>query len=184
MQTGEAPVAPAPAPKKKRGRESVTDMVRSLGLVLVVVIAAWWLAQPPDSDEQSIRVVDTSRDIAQLQRETPGVPVPTVLPAGWRSTVNEGLPGGLRLGYVTPGEQYVEYAVSVSSPPTFLSDITGRGTEVGVFDVGAVTWRQFQNDDGATTLVRTVGASTVAVGGVRETTSLDELRALAASIKP
>lgn len=172
------------SPVKKRGRESVLDMFRSLGLVLIIVIVVWWLAKPNAEDEKKIRVVDPGPSIAALLREAPGTPVPTALPAGWQPTVTDGDADTLRLGYVVPGNQYVEYAVSLAGSPQFLADLTGNGTEVGTFDVDGVSWRQLSGKGQAISLVRTVGSRTVVVGGVRETAKLSDLRTLAAVVKP
>ena len=155
-------------------------MVRSLGLVLLLVLALWFLAQPPDSDEQALRVVDPSSDIAQLRAAAPGVPVPSGLPATWRPTSSTLDPAGLRIGYVTPAGEYAEYATS--SRPDFLPEITGRGSPVGEVDVGGVRWRQYADGQDHTTLVRDVAGRTVIVGGVRETTTFDELRTLAQAV--
>ena len=179
MSTPSAPLAaPAPAKKKSRGRESVGDMVRSLGLVMLIVIPIWFLAQPPDTDEQAIRVVDPTADIAMLLSAAPGVPVPSALPPGWQPTSSTLDPQDLRIGLVTPSGEYAEYAASAR--PEFLTEITGGGEEVGTLPVAGQTWRQFDDGDEHTTLVRVAGGRTVAVGGVRETTTLAELEALAA----
>jgi hypothetical protein len=181
-QTSAPPVATG---KRKRGRESVGDMIRSLGLVLVVVVLAWWLASPTDEDKQEIRVVDIAPTLAQLQRDVPGLPVPSGLPATWRSTVDAGDGATVRIGWVTPTEQYAEWAVALTSARDFYADETGKdAAEVGTFDVAGVTWRQLQDADDRTTLVREVGDRTLFVGGMRETTSLDELRELAAAVQP
>ncbi len=169
-----------PAPKKQRGRETAGDMIRSLGLILIFVVTLWWLAQPPDSDEAAIRVVDPSRDVAALQQRAPGVPVPRGLPPQWRPTSSTLEPSGLRIGYVTPLDQYAEYAVS--DRPEFLGDITGQGREVGAQQIGGETWRQYVDGEDHTTLVRSVAGRTVIVGGLRESTTLDELRTLAGSL--
>lgn len=157
-------------------------MVRSIGLVLLIVIPVWFLAQPNEEDSATIRVVDASGDIASLRAATPGAPAPGALPQGWRSTSSTLDPTGLRIGYVTPSNQYAEYVARTAASPETLPDLTGRGTQVGTFVVEGVAWRQY--DDGAdrTTLVREVAGVTVAVGGVRETATLEELRVLAASI--
>jgi len=169
-----------PAAKRKRGRETAGDMLRSLGLVLLIVVALWFLAQPPDSDEQTVRTVDPTSDIASLQQAAPGVPAPQGLPAQWQATSSTLDPEGLRVGYVTPQGQYAEYATSTA--PDFLVEISGGGPEVGTVDVDGVSWRQVQDSEDHTTLVRDVAGRPVAVGGVRETATLDELRALAASL--
>jgi len=171
--------APPPA-TRRRGRETATDMLRSLGVVLLLVLALWFLAQPPKGDEQDLRVVDPTSDIAQLQSAAPGVPAPHRLPAQWRATSSTLDPEGLRIGYVTPRGAYAEYATS--SAPDFLATITGNGGDAGAVDVGGVSWRQVEDGAQHTTLVREVAGRTVVVGGVRETTTLDELRALAGAV--
>lgn len=175
-------VSPAAARTRKRGRESVGDMIRSLSLVLLIVGALWFLGQPPSSDSKALRVVDPSADIAALRAASPGIPVPGSLPAGWRPTSSNPDPTGLRIGYVTPSQEYAEYAAATGGQPGFLPDITGRGSEVGTFVVQGVAWRQFRDGAEHTTLVRDVAGATVAVGGLRETTTLEELRTLAAAV--
>ena len=175
-------VAPAAPAKRRRGRETVGDMIRSLGLVLLIVVALWFFAQPPSSDSKTIRVVDPTSDIAALRQAAPGIPVPGGLPDRWRPTSSTLDPGRLRIGYVTPADQYAEYAAAVGAQPDFLPDITGRGSPVGTLVVAGVTWQQYEDADKHTTLVRRVGADTVIVGGVRETTTPGELRTLAAAV--
>lgn len=174
--------AEAPA-RRKRGRETAGDMIRSLGLVLVLVVVVWYLAQPPKSDEQRLRVVDPTSDITALQAAAPGIPVPGPLPTGWRPTSSTPTAGSLRVGYVTPQDQYAEYAASTTASPDFVADMSGKGAPVGAFQVGDVAWQQLRDADGHDTLVRVVAGRTVLVGGVRETSSLDELRTLAAAVR-
>lgn len=169
--------------KRKRGRETAADMIRSLGLVLVLVGVVWYLAQPPRSDEKQLRVVDPTSDLTALQVSAPGIPVPGGLPAGWRPTSSTPTPGSLRIGYVTPQDQYAEYAASTTASPDFVADLSGRGTPVGTFQVGNVPWQQLRDAAGHDTLVRVVADRTVVVGGVRETSTLDELRTLAAAVR-
>ena len=64
LQDSPAPPGAQAVVRKKRGRESAGDMLRSLGVVLVLVVLMWFLAQPPDSDEQRVRVVDPTTDVA------------------------------------------------------------------------------------------------------------------------
>lgn len=171
------------APRKKsRGRETAGDMVRSIGLIMVIVVPIWFLAQPPGSDAKTIRVVDPTSDIRAFSQAAPGVPVPGTLPTGWRATSSTLDPGALRIGWVTPTGQYTEYDASTQPAAAFLPGITGSGSEVGTFRIGGVVWQQFSDGDGHTSLVREQPTGTVVVGGVRETTTLDELHALAAAV--
>lgn len=173
----------AEAPKRKRGRETVGDMVRSLGLVMLIVVPVWFLAQPPDSDKATVRAQDTVRPIADLQRQAPGIPVPGALPDGWVANAVAADQDGLRIGWNTPTTHYLEYAASLGDP-AFLPTITGNGTQVGTVEVDGVTWEQYQNEDDATTLVRKVDGRTIAVGGVREDTSLAEIETVARTVSP
>lgn len=172
----------APPAKKKRGRETAGDMIRSMGLILLIIIPVWYLAQPPDSDEAEIRVVDPSADVAAHRQALPGVAVPGVLPPEWQPTSSTLEPGALRIGWVTPSEQYAEYASSTAGP-AFLEQITGAGSVVGTLDVGGVTWQEYRDAEDHTTLVREVAGATVVVGGVRETVDDAELRTLAEAVR-
>lgn len=168
--------------KKKRGRESASDMVRSLGLVLVGVVVVWFFAQPPDSDEQVLRTVDPSGDIAAFGADAPGAPVPGALPAQWRATSSTRTadPRTLRVGYVTPAEQYAEYAASTA--PGALAELTGPGERLEPVDVDGAPWERYRDEDGSESLVRTYGPVTVVVGTTRSTASSDELRVLVRSL--
>ena len=102
-----APVSGAPAtPRTKRGRETAGDMLRSLGVVMVLVVVMWFLAQPPDSDEQSVRVVDPTPDLAAFTADVPTASVPQGLDDAWRPTSSTLSAQALRIGYVTPDDEH------------------------------------------------------------------------------
>lgn len=168
------------AEKKKRGRESVGDMVRSLGLVLAIVGVVFFLAQPPKSDAKRIRVVDPSSDTQAFAQAVPGGAVPKVMPADWKSTVSDYDPDSqlLRIGWVTPDNRYAEYAAQPRPTSTFIGDITGHAPKVGTVQIGGGTWTQYRQD-GVISLVRAYGDTVVVLGTLRDTATLDELRVLA-----
>lgn len=158
-------------------------MVRSLGLVLLIVVPIWFLAQPAPEDEQELRVVDQTADLRAWTDAAPGVPVPQQLP-GWRPTVSryDGADGLLRLGWNTAGGAYAEFAASTAGTPGFVEELTGTRQQDGTEDVQGVRWRRYVDDDGSLSLVREVGPATVVVGTSRASASSEELRALAASV--
>ena len=168
--------------KKKRGREGAGDMVRSLSLVLLAVGVVWFFAQPPSSDEQVLRAVDPAGDIAAFSADVSAAPVPGALPAQWRPTSSTRSfdPRQLRVGYVTPTEQYAEYAASTA--PAALVELTGEGQRLDPVEVDGVPWEQYRDADGSRSLAREYGPVTVVVGTTRGTASLDELRVLVRSL--
>ncbi len=177
---------PTPQRKRKRGRETAGDMVRSLGVVMVLVLIVFWLAQPPDSDKAEIRVVDPAVDIRSFTAVVASAPVPGTLPAQWRPTVArfDAQPDRLRIGYNTPANQYAEYFASTGRAAEFLVEATGQGAASGTVDIAGVTWQQVRDADGSLSIYRTVGSLTVVLGSLRSTASLDELRVLAGSLVP
>ncbi len=172
----EAP--PVPTGKKKRGRESALDMVRSLAVVFLLVIPLWFFGQASPSNSKRIRPVDAAPALFDFAADTHG-PVPTT-PAGWVVNVRAYEGGVVRVGYVV-GEHYLEF--SGARGTTFLDDATGKARQIGTVNVGSVKWRDFVSPDGHESLVRTVGEVTVLVGGVRAQASQDELEKLAATVR-
>jgi len=171
--------------KEQRSRQSAADMVRSLGLVLIVVLVVFFFAQPPRSDAKKIRVVDPTSDVQAFAAAAPGVGVPRSAPAGWRANVTTYDPdtGVLRVGWVTAKGTYAEYAAATHPAESFVGDLTDRAPRAGTVDIGGVTWQEYHQAKGLS-LVRSVGTVTVVLGTLRDTASLDDLRALALRLAP
>ena len=179
------PARSAPAPRK-HGRETAADMLRTLAVIMLLVVPMWFLAQPPDSDEQRIRVVDPSADLAAFQTEVPQAPVPVALPETWRATSStlQQEPDALRVGYVTPQGEYAEFAASTAEPDEYLTEMTGaKSAALDDVQVDGVAWEQYRDADGSLSLVRSYGPAVVVIGSLRSSADLAELRTLAASLE-
>ncbi|MDT7539517.1 MAG: hypothetical protein QOC55_1118 [Thermoleophilaceae bacterium] len=155
-------------------------MVRSLGIVLAIVLFVWFFARPPHSDEKKLRVVDSASDVQAFTSIVPGVVVPRAMPTSWKQTVSRFDPDAteLRLGWVTPTNHYAEYAATSRPTKGFLADITGQAAEDGTVDIDGTSWTRYRQDD-AISLVHVYGTTTVVLGTLRDTATLDELRLLA-----
>ena len=177
------PRSGAAAPVHKRGRETAGDMLRSLGVVLVLVVLMWFLAQPPDSDEQELREVDPSADLASFTTDVPTAPVPAGLPQAWRPTSSTLSAQALRIGYVTPEMEYAEYAASTAPVQQFVDEVAGRRTmRLEPREVDGQRWEQYRDRDGSLSLVRSYGPVVVVLGSSRATSTLAELEQLAGSL--
>jgi hypothetical protein len=169
------------ATKRKRGRETALDMVRSLGLVILVIVPVWFLAKAPASDEAELREVDPTGSIAAYAADRPEVPVPGALPNGWRATsaTYAGGSASLRVGWVTPAGEYAEYSAADGDRDDLLQQVAGDEVEqLAPVTVDGEQWQQLREPDGSLSLTRSYGATTVVVGTKRATAELRELEVL------
>src|SRR5450432_1616836 len=73
------------ATDKKRGTEVVSDMLRSLAVVAVVIVPLWFLI--PHHTHQHVTVIDYSTELNQVRRVSAHPLVaPAGLPSTWRAT--------------------------------------------------------------------------------------------------
>ena len=173
----EAPPAVPPS-KKRRGRETALDMVRTLAVVFALVIPLWFFGQASPKDSKTIRPVDPTETYRDFRSVTGG-PVPAT-PAGWTPNVQAYEGEVARVGYVK-GKHYMEWQASTGTE--WVYDATGRGKQTGSTDVGGVSWQTWSDGSGNLSLVRSFGKVTELVGGVRQTGSLSDLKVLAATIR-
>ncbi|MBC7374591.1 MAG: DUF4245 domain-containing protein [Frankiales bacterium] len=173
-----------PTGKRKRGRETAGDMLRSMSLVLGLVVMVWFFARPPASDSREVRPVDPTGDISAFRSDEPSVAAPGVIPGSWVPTVSTlaADPRSLRIGYVTPDDRYLEYAATTAPRADAVSELTGDARPLSPVDVDGVAWEQFREADGSLSLVRAYGPVTVVLGTRRATAPLAELQALARSL--
>ncbi len=175
--------APAAPPKRRRGHENVRDMLLSMAACTAIIVPVWFLAQPPASDSKGIRPVDPTTDVRAFGRAAPAVPAPQRVPAGWTATSSTLDATSLRIGYVVPGDGYVEYAARAGTPGTFVEDQTGRGTPGGTLIAGGRRFSVY-SAGGHTSLVSTTPQGTVVLGGLRETADDALLTTLAGQLPP
>ena len=172
-------VQPPAAPKRKRGRENVRDMLLSLAACMAVVIPVWYFGQPSEDQTRGIRVVDTAPDVAAFSQAAPGLPVPGPLPEGWRPTSSTLEGDRYRIGFITPDDGYVEYLAQAGETEEFVSEVTGKGSPGSPLRVGDRAFRIWTDDDGHTSLVLTSPAGSVVLGGLREAAEDEEITELA-----
>lgn len=170
------------------------DMVRSLGLVALVLLGVLWLVHP--RTPEAVREVDwppVAQGAASHARYVVLAP-----PAGlaWSATsarVEPQSDGTLvwRVGFVTPGGDYAallqrgEYPEqAAAAQQEWVQSETRNGEPVGEVTLGGVSWVRLEGDptpDDRRSLVLTEDGTTTVVTGSAEWSELEQL---AASLQP
>ena len=171
-------------------KKSFADMVRSLGLMAVIVAALLFIGarylimpgsaeRPPPADYTSV-VQDFPR--------AAGAPVlaPTSLPASWRAnaarlTAPSDGATQLHIGWAVPGSRYAGLDEATGPAPALLTAVLGaRGlTVLATTTIAGEVWQQRTSSLGERAYTRQVGKVTVVVTG---NASDEQLRLLVASL--
>lgn len=182
---------PAPAPGRRRGLESIRDMVLSMALVGAVVLAVFWMVawQRPEVQGPIRPDVDVASVFEQFAVGEP-FPVlqPTGLPTGWvansawfepaTATLDRAV---LHVGYITPGGSYAEVLQSDGSSAQVTAEWVDDATKVGTRTIDGARWTVVESaETGKQGLVLDHEGTTVVVTGKAD---LDELTELARSLQ-
>jgi hypothetical protein len=160
--------------KPRRGRQTVRDMVLSLGL-MAVVIGVSLLFVPSlihPSSQDRYPAFDNSGVVEGFHQVTGVNPlVPGALPSDWRATSGT-LTGPrarehMHLGYAAPGRSYAGLEESVGPAADLVSTVLGKaGTTVtGTVAVNGVGWQRRPAPGGEVALMHVSGSLTVIVTG-------------------
>ena len=178
------------AAKRTRGRETVGDMVRSMGLVLVVV-AVMILLTFRLSPRDPVQTVELGPAVAAARQTAPyGVLVPKGLGEDWlpvsASTRVDAGATTWRIGWITPAEDFAAVGQSDQAAAAFVDAFASGAPAAGEVIIDGVRWARLGDPDAKErSLIRSGGAGedtvTVVVTG---TAAFAELEALAASLAP
>lgn len=186
--TTSVPEQAAPEAKRRRGLETVRDMVLSMGLVGVVVLAVFWTVawQRPEVQGPVRPSVDVSQVFSDVEVSNP-FPVlePTGLSTAWTPTsawfepagVASAIDGGvLHVGYVTPDGSYAEVRQTDGDQRSAVAEWADDAEPIDTVTVSGMTWDVVESpESGKQGLVTTVSGTTIVVTGKAELTELQEL---------
>ena len=186
--TTSVPEQDAPEAKRRRGLETVRDMVLSMGLVGVVVLAVFWTVawQRPEVQGPVRPSVDVSQVFSDVEVSNP-FPVlePTGLPEDWTPTsawfepagVASAINGGvLHVGYVTPDGSYAEVRQTDGDQRSAVAEWADDAEPIDTVTVAGTIWDVVESPEtGKQGLVTTVSGTTIVVTGKAELTELQEL---------
>lgn len=167
----------------KRGKQTVRDMILSLG-VIVAIAAGIWIFVPHDDSEDPVKRVDYRVELATAQRAA-GYPVaaPEGLPRTWKPTsvryrAQDG--DAWHLGYLDPHEKYVAVEQSTKAPDEFIGDVTQEARKSGaVTRINGRDWQPYKGERYDALVLREGGSTTVVTGSAGPA----QLKAFAAALR-
>jgi Protein of unknown function (DUF4245) len=183
--------APAPSPASERARRlTAVNMAKSLlPLVVIVLVVVGWYRWQQD-DVNPVRTVDPTATV-RLAASHASYPVlvPTGLAKGYRPTsartdateAGRGAPVTLRIGYVTPSEQYAGFVESDDPQTDAVTGVLADASRKGTVEVDGAAWTRSTSARGETVLWRQSGALTILVTG---SASERELEIVVGSLRP
>jgi hypothetical protein len=157
------------AADKKRGTQTVRDMVLSLA-VIVLAAGVIYLFIPHDADQNPVKTVNYQVELSTARRAAPyPIVAPEGLPKDWRATsvtydaTSDKGGAAWHLGFLTGKDQYAAVEQSDARPLPYVEQVTqgARKTDESRTIDGDrwVTWRGdkydalVRRDDGWTTVV-------------------------------
>jgi len=169
----------------RRGRETLRDMLLSLGLVFVFI--AFLLVAVPRRHYEAVKVVDVASTVQEARTGAPyHLLAPVGLSARWRPTSVRYTPDdrgatAWHIGYVTPADQYAGVEQSDGPAQDFVHVMTQRGLPAGQQTIGAQVWDRFYRETNhMRSLAVTRGGVTTVVAG---NAGWDELTTLATALR-
>ena len=170
MSTGDDAAVPN---TRKRGPATVADMVRSLGLVLLLVLVVVLITFRPQG--QAVTPVDYRATLAAARSGAPFALVgPVGLPATWTATSAYYDPAATHLGvtswhvgFVTAHDAYAGFEQTDGVAAGVLRDVLGDPVDPHqTGSIGGATWSRWVSSGGdRRALVRTSSGVTVVVDG-------------------
>lgn len=178
----------------ERRKPSARDLVLSLLVISIPVIAIIWLQDSGQPTKPDVKTVSWHPKAEKARRQA-SYPVlaPSKLPDGWRatragwtrvgqqdSTGDRSVRNQWRLGLLTDDDIYIELAQGDKRPKAMINSATRHGGADGTVTVDGRRWRRLVTDDDRTrALVRTTSEVTTVVTG---DTSYAKLRSFAESL--
>ncbi|MFB6564407.1 DUF4245 domain-containing protein [Streptomyces sp. NPDC056400] len=166
-----------------KGKQTVWDMVRSLG-VIGIVVAGIYLFVPHDEEADPTRTVDYRVETLTARRAAPyPVAAPVGLPEQWRATsvtYERKNASAWHLGFLDPERQYAAVEQSTDTSAKYLVEVTQHATATGqTQQVGDLAWERWDGEKYDALVRQEQGYVTVVTG----TASFEQLGALAAALE-
>ncbi len=170
--------------RSSRGNPSMGDILRSMGVLALVILAIWGFGklftQTPDAPTRTVDYVSTVKsarpaaDFALL--------APAALPTDWRATSVRFSPQSWHLGVLTDRGRYVGLEQVKVSVDRAVGDFASQSRAAGTAKIGTQTWDVRKGPGSTLTYVRQeAGLTSLVTGDVSRTVLESYISSLSAS---
>jgi hypothetical protein len=147
-------------PPRQRGNPSMADIVRSVAVLVLIVLAIWLVGllqtdTPDDPVGDGVEYADTAASARQAA--TYPLLAPVTLPDEWRANGVRFDPAGTQpwhLGVLTQDDRYIGLEQSKQPADEMIEFFVAGAERNGEVDVDGVTWVRYDGPDRAITLVQ------------------------------
>ena len=150
-----------------RGNPSMGDILRSVSVLVLVVLAIWGFSklfsQKPDSPTPSVDYASTVKS-ARPAADFPLL-APTSLPAAWKATSVRFSPQSWHLGVLTKAGNYIGLEQAKISVDRAVDEFAKGSKTAGTTRIGSQTWELRKGPKDAITYVRAEAGLTTLVTG-------------------
>lgn len=150
-----------------RGNPSMGDILRSVGVLVLVIVAIWGFSklftQKPDSPTPSVDYASTVKS-ARPAADFPLLAPPS-LPAGWKATSVRFSPQSWHLGVLTRVGDYIGLEQAKISVDRAVDEFAKGSKTAGTTRIGSQAWEQRVGPKDAITYVRVADGLTTLVTG-------------------
>jgi len=178
-----------------RLRMTVRDMILSMTLIVLPILAVIWL-MPATAPKSPVAAVTGSEYQSMLTAARSALPFtalsPTGLSTAWELTSDEYQPEGetaadWHLGYQTPSGKYAVFEQTTETVAEFLSSQSSDAVQSGSVQVAGNTWQRYAGTSPAALTTLLIRQETSKVGPAIEVVAgsapLSELETLASSLR-
>ncbi|WP_329301478.1 DUF4245 domain-containing protein [Streptomyces sp. NBC_00659] len=151
-----------------KGKQSVRDMILSLGLIGLMA-GVIYIFIPHDDSEPDLKRVDYKVELLTARRAASyPVAAPEGLPSAWKATsvrYDGSEFDAWHLGFQAPDGQYVAVEQSTQRPAVFIDTASqGARQTKGTQRIGDRTWQRYEGDHYDALVLQDKGATTVVTG--------------------
>ncbi|MGW0827812.1 DUF4245 domain-containing protein [Streptomyces sp. NPDC002845] len=166
-----------------KGKQTVRDMVLSLGIICLVA-GVIYLFVPHDDSDPDLQRVDYRIELLTARRAASyPVAAPVGLPDTWKATSVRFRGDDFdawHLGFHDPDGQYVAVEQSAQKPSTFIDDATqGAERTDATQEIAGETWQRYEGERYDALVLEGDGSTTVVTGSA----SFAQLTEMAKALK-